>query len=399
VTTDPYPLDAHFIQRAGEVLAHMRATSPVREVATHPGDVAWLISRHADAAELYSDPRLIQAPETAAELGNSDAVPISDPANQLLIHNMLYRDGADHTRLRRAVSGAFTPAAVARLQQPIEEYVTRLLDDIGPADPVDLMTAFCSPIPMFVISEILGIPESDRDQFASWAHDINNQPTIEAWRNSTIASANYLRGLIDEKRAHPTSDILSELITIADHGDLSPDELISTAILLVFAGSDTTVGLLANSVISLLSAPDQLAAVLDHPELLDKGIDELLRHGSPVNITIPRYPTEPITIDGVTIPRGAQILLSLQSANHDHHQFPDPDRLDLNRATNGHLAFGRGAHYCIGAPLARLEGRIALGLLLRRFPTMRLATDPASLPRRDSLLMNTVTTLPIHLHT
>lgn len=311
--------------------------------------------------------------------------------------SLLYLDPPDHTRIRRLVNKTFTPRAVEHLRPKIEQLADELLDRMAEQGEVDLISAYALPIPMLVICELLGVPEDDRADFTAWSEAINGTQDDPAVKREAYA---YLEKLVADKRTRPGDDLLSALAVAASEegGALSETELLHNAELLLVAGHDTTVFLIANTVLALLGAPEQLAEVRAEPGLLPAAIEEVLRYDSPVNISSQRWTTEPVTLSGVTVPVGQPLLVSVMSANRDPAQFDDPDRFDTHRDQSArHLGFGHGIHYCPGAPLARMETHIAVGKLIERFPDLRLAVSPDALTMRDSLLMHGPTTLPVRL--
>ncbi|WP_231158532.1 cytochrome P450 [Streptomyces sp. CNZ748] len=283
------------------------------------------------------------------------------------------------------------------LRPKIEQLVDELLDRMAAQGEVDLVSAFALPIPLLVISELLGVPEEDREPFVTWADAVNG---TEHDPEVTQEAYAYLRKLVADKRADPADDLLSALSVVAaeEGGSLSETELLHNAMLLLVAGYDTTVYLIANTVLALLQAPEQLAEVRENPALLPDAIEEVLRYDSPVNISSPRWAAEPITLNGVTVPAGQPLLISIMSANRDAAHFDDPDRFDIHRDKSGrHLGFGHGIHYCPGAPLARMETLIAVGKLIERFPGLGLAVSSDTLTMRDSLLIHGPASLPVRL--
>jgi cytochrome P450 len=249
-----------------------------------------------------------------------------------------------------------------------------------------------------VISVLLGVPTADRDNFQGWIEPFITTATPDEVQAAHDTLNGYLGGLIAEKRTKPTGDLLSALVNVSEDGDrLSENELLSMLFLLILAGYETTVNLIGNAVLALVQNPAQLAALRADPALLPGAVEEFLRFESPLNVATTRFSTEPVQVGDVEIPAGEFVLIALLAANHDCGQFPDPDRLDVTRRINPHLAFGHGIHYCVGAPLARLEGEIALERLLRRFTGITLDPDAGPLTYRASTLMRGLHTLPVQL--
>ncbi len=405
---EPQPLGDRYFQDPLRVFARMREESPVTSVITPEGQRAWLITRYEDVRKALADPRLSK---DWRKLRSPGFVP--DPAVGFLMAHMLNADPPDHTRLRRLVQKAFTPGRVAALRPRIEAITASLLDamarggsgDGGSAADdardgvVDLITAFAFPLPMTVICELLGIPDGDREEFKTWSQVIlSSTATFDEYRAAGGAMYAYFTRLLADKRAAPADDLLSALITARDSGDsLDEPELLAMIFLLLVAGHETTVNLIATGTLALLTHPSELSRLRADPALLPGAVEELLRYANPLNHATDRYAPEPLEVAGVKIPAGEPVLVVTSSANRDPARFPDPDRLDLGRDASGHVAFGHGIHYCVGAPLARLEGEIAFGALLSRFPGLSLAVDPAALRWRPSSLIHGLETLPVRL--
>jgi cytochrome P450 len=312
---------------------------------------------------------------------------------------MLFSDPPDHTRLRKLVTKAFTARTVEGLRPRIEQAAAGLLDAMPAGSTTDLISAYALPLPITVICDLLGVPEEDRDRFRAWTLSFVAVVPPEVLAEDARQLAAFLAALIEDKRAHPGEDLLSRLVQVSDDGDhLSAGELLSMSFLLLVAGFETTVNLIGNGVLSLLRHPGQLALLQSDPALLPGAVEEFLRYESPLHIATYRFTAEPVRVGGVEIPAGQFVRISVLGANRDERQFADPDRLDITRPPGGHLAFGHGIHHCLGAPLARLEGQIAIGALLRRFPGLALAAEPGEdLRWRDSTLMHGLHELPVRL--
>ncbi|WUH90049.1 cytochrome P450 [Streptomyces sp. NBC_00433] len=354
---DPYP-----------TYARLRAEGPVHRVITPEGDTTWLVVGHEAARAALADPRL------GKDFRNLSTDAYSLPANA----NMLNADPPEHTRLRRLVAREFTPRRVAALQPRIQQITDELLDAAMREPTADLVDALAFPLPMMVICELLGVPDLDRKAFRGWSNDFVSGDGEAEWRAAQAMSA-YLTELIEDKRCGgPADDLLSALIrTRYEDGDsLSPDELTGMAFLLLVAGHETTVNLITNAVLALLRHPDQLAALRADITLIDGAVEEALRHEGPVETTTWRCATEPMTIAGTAVPQGDSVLISLAAADRDPARFPAPDTFDIRRPAQANLAFGHGIHYCLGAPLARLEARVAIPTLLARAPELALVPEP-----------------------
>jgi cytochrome P450 len=355
---------------------------------------AWLVTRYDDAAALLRDPRF------SKEQVTSKLVYLPGFA-KALAENMLGQDPPDHTRLRALVSKAFTPRRVEEFRGRIQAICDGLLDAARPRD-FDLVRDYALPIPLTVISDMLGIPEADRHRFHVLTRRsiVIGAPTrlldVPIALPSVWLLMRYFRRLFAERRANPGDDLISALVQAEEAGDrLSEDELMGTAILLLFAGYDTTVNLIGSGALALLEHPEQRARFVDDPSLAEPAVEELLRYTSPVEMTPPRVAREDVSIGPVTIRRGEMASAVLGSANHDQSQFRDADKLDLTRDPNRHLALGAGIHFCLGAPLARMEGQIALTTLFHRCPGLRLAQPAGSLSWRKLLPLRGLEALPV----
>jgi cytochrome P450 PksS len=330
-------------------------------------------------------------------------MPWTPRATRALTHTMINRDPPDHTRLRALVTKAFTPRVVERMQERIQAVCHELLDAAHARGRAELVRDYALPVPLTVITDLLGVPREDRRQFAGWSRKVAAGTSgalldVVLAQPALIRAVRYLRKLIALRREHPGDDLVTALVEAEEAGDkLSEDELVGMIALLLLAGYETTINLIAVGTLTLVQHPDQRARFLAEPELAESAVEELLRYTSPADIAAFRIAREDVPVGGIVIPRGAIVLCALTSANRDDRQFPEPDRLDLGRDPNRHLAFGIGPHFCVGAPLARLEGRIALTTLFRRFPSLALAVPAESLRWRRGLLFRGLEELPIEL--
>ncbi|MFF0633782.1 cytochrome P450 [Nocardia sp. NPDC004151] len=377
-----------------------REDGPVRQVRFPDGIVRWVVLDYAAGRAALNDPRLRKAAAVNDELlSRKRGVPPSDPKQLAVLTHMLSTDPPGHTRLRKLVTRAFTPRRVAELAPRIEEITDGLLDALAGRDEVDLLHEFAEPLPITVICELLGVPLGDRDDFQEWTRALVAVAGLEENRASAAAAmADYLTGLVRAKREQPESDLLSALVLSADDGDtLTETELVGMATLLLIAGHDTTVNLIANGTLALLRNPEQLRALQTDPEAIPAAIEEFLRFDGPVNMSTVRHTAEPVTIAGTDIPAGEFVFVALPAANRDPERYQEPDALDPTRDTGGHLAFGHGIHFCVGAPLARLEARVAFSALLSRFPDLRLARPAQELEWHPSTLMHGLKELPVQL--
>lgn len=399
VHTEPLVLDDAFIQRPHRHYVSMRADHPVRRVRTASGLPAWLVTRYADVRAVLRDPRVAKDSVRTAELFAAKRPPgqATGEFTSSLVKHMLNSDPPDHTRLRKLVMKAFTPKRVEALRPRVEEITAALLDEMAGQSEVDLIDAYAFPLPISVISELLGVDESRRDEFRAWSNAL-----VGADRDAVSAAAGemtaYLKELIEAKRRAPADDMLSDLVHASEDLDrLSQAELLAMAFLLLVAGHETTVNLIGNCVLGLLCHPAQLAAVRADPGLVPNAVEEALRWEGPVNLATVRHTTEPVTVSDVEIPAGEIVFVALGSADRDERRFDEPDTFDITRDVSGHVAFGHGIHFCLGAPLARMEGRIAVRRLLERYDDLRLARPVEDLRWRFSTLVRGVEELPVSL--
>ncbi|OEJ60032.1 cytochrome [Streptomyces agglomeratus] len=378
---DPYP-----------TYARLRNAAPVQKVPTGSGGrYSFVVTGYAEAREAFNDPRLSK--NTARFFAGRPSQRDLHPA---VSQNMLATDPPQHARLRGLVTKAFTTGAVARLRPYIAGLVDELLDAWPDHGPVDLVESLAVPLPVTVICEMLGVPEVDRRLVRTWSGDLfaaGDSTRIDA---ASHAVAGYMTDLVAARRGSPGESLLDDLIAVRDGQDkLTEDELVSLAVLLLVAGHETTTNFIGNAALALLQHPESLARLRAEPQLLGNALDELLRFDSPVGIATFRYSTEALTLGGTVIPEGVPVLIAPGAANRDPDRFPAPDQLDLDRGATGHLAFGHGIHRCLGAPLARAEGELALRAVISRFADVRLAAPAEELAWRHTRLMRGLTTLPL----
>lgn len=394
--TDPFTATTPGERHAA--YAALAATGPVHRITLPNGVPAWLVTGYDAVRRVLSDPRLVKtAPRRSGPGGGTLAPDINAAMN----NHLLRLDPPDHTRLRRLVSAAFTRRRVEQLAPRVQRIADELLDAVGEAAEIDLIEAFAYPLPITVIGELLGVPSDRKVEFRSWSTTIvaGSLATAPSWTAAATALIGYVRKLLTAKRAEPGDDLLSVLLQARDGSEqLSEDELTSMVFLLLIAGHETSVNLIGNGMHALLTHPDQLALLRAKPELLDEAVEELLRFDGPLQLATFRWTTEPVEIGPVVLPAGEIVLPGLLAANRDPSRIADPQGLDLGRPDNPHLTFGHGIHHCLGAPLARLEGRIALGSLLTRFPDLRLAVPPGQLNWLPGVLMHGLAALPVALH-
>ncbi|MGH9884691.1 MAG: cytochrome P450 family protein [bacterium] len=390
---------SEFKARAYDYYAKLRAEAPVQAVKLPNRHTVWLVSRYDDVAALLKDARLAKDRNNATGSRPFSRLPGMLGFLQAIERNMLDLDVPHHTRLRGLVHLAFTPRLVERMRSRIEDLSEELLARAIRRGRMDLIADYALPIPLTVISEMLGIPTADQLGFHRWSSAVvaaTAKPNLFRVLPAIWNFVRYLRRIIAAKRERPEDDLISALVAAEESGErLREDELVAMVFLLVIAGHETTVNLIGNGTLALLQWPEQHERLRAEPQLDASAVEELLRYDSPVEVSTERYAREPITIAGVTIPTGALVYGVLASANRDATQFEEPDRLDLGREKNRHLAFGQGIHYCLGAPLARLEGRIAIRRLLDRIPGLELAVPCSALRWRKGLNIRGLEELPV----
>lgn len=364
-----------FKTHAHERYATLRALAPIHRVRMPDGSIGWLVVGHELARTALAHPLLSKDPAPYEEELRASGRHIL-LAGSGFGGNMLMADPPQHTRLRRLVSGAFTTGAVEALAPRVEELAHQYIDAFAPPGEADLVTAYTGPLPMAVICELLGVPAERRDDLQSWTRAAMTTPS-DRQRAGLLAINSYLRELLEEKRNQPQDDLLSRLIAVRDEDDgkLSDAELLGTAVILVAAGHETTVNLLGNAMVALLDHPDQAQALRLAPERIPGAVEEFLRYDAPVESSPTRFATERFNLGGAVIEPGDTVTVALTSAGRDApvEGGSDPDRLDVLRHNARHVSFGHGIHYCIGAPLARLEATIALRVLLSRLPDLEWA--------------------------
>jgi cytochrome P450 len=379
--------------------ARLRAEAPAYRVNLPGKGPAWLITRYDDAARLLKDPRLAKDRRNALAAGPPAKQPWMPAFMQPLMYNMLDLDDPDHARLRGLVHKAFTPRLVGQLRGRVESLMAELLHKVRRSGRMDLVRDIALPLPVTIIADMLGVPPEERMDFHRWSNRmVSVSSSFEFLRIIPDAWAffRYLRRLIARRRADPQDDLTSALVQAEEQGDsLNEDELLGMIFLLLVAGHETTVNLISGGVLALLQHPDQCAELRRRPELIGTAVEELLRYTSPVQLATERYARADMTIAGAEIRQGDLVLAVLASANRDETQFADPNALDLAREPNRHLAFGSGGHYCMGAPLARLEGQIAISTLLDLLPAMRLLERPDALRWRRGVFLRGVERLQL----
>jgi cytochrome P450 len=395
---EPVSLDGDsYYQDPQGLFARLRESRPVALVPMPGYGRVWVVTRYDDVRAVLADPRM--AKDVHRWPGGGRSRP--SEATGIYAH-MLHADPPDHTRLRRLVQKPFASRRAA-LRPRTEKIAGDLVEQMArrDGDVIDLLGEYARPLPITVICDLLGVPAADRE----WIRDTvyaYDQPAEHARVEQELAA--YFTELIAAKRAEPGDDLVSDLVIASDNANadaaadgLTGNELVSAAFLLIMAGFDTTVNLIASGTLALLAHPRELARLRQDPSLLPAAVEELLRFTSPVNHANDRFTTEDVPIGDAVIPAGEWVIPAIAAGDWDPARFPDPDRLDLGRDTSGHLAFGHGVHHCLGAPLARMEAEVALAALLDRFPRITIAVPSSELRWRPVSLMNGLESLPVSL--
>lgn len=386
---DPYPF-----------YAQLRREMPIIRMKQGRRGESFYVSRYDDAMVLFKDT------ERFANDKRNAGHKVSWLESRLslgLIDSMVMKDGTDHRRLRTLAHKAFMPARVAALEQRIAQLTEGLLEAADARGTMDLMTDLALPLPVAVISDMMGVDERYQHDFHRWMKgilELDGASTLELLTNAPnmIKLNRFLRALIAERRKNKGTDVLSALIDAEEAGDkLSFDELVASTLILLLAGHETTVNLLGSGVLALLEHPEQLERLREHPELMDAAVEEMLRYTSPVQLNAPRFALEDTELCGVFIRKGDAVSGILGSANHDETHFADPERFDIGRQPNRHVAFGFGPHFCLGAPLARLEAKVFFQTFLRRYKDIQLAVPRSDLTWRRSQSVRGLTSLPLRV--
>src|SRR6266487_726012 len=379
--------------------AQLRAQAPVFAVKLPTKERAWLVTRYDDVLSVLKDERFAKDRRNAMSPEQLKKQPWIPPMFKPLERNMLDLDSPDHTRLRALVHKAFTPRLIEQMREQIQALTNELLDAVEPNGSMDLIADFALPLPLTVIGRILGVPSEDNDKFHRWTKTMISGGTnrnLFVLVPSMMSFMGYLKKLIKQRRAAPKDDLVTALVQAKDGSDsLSEDEILAMIVILLVAGHETTVNLIGSGTLALLEHPDQLAKLRNEPTLIKTAIEELVRFVCPVETATERYAREDIPIVGTTIPRGELVLAVLGSANRDAKYFDNPDALDITRSNNKHLSFGHGVHYCLGAPLARLEGQIAISTLLQRMPNLHLSVAPDQLRWHGAFVLRGLEALPV----
>ena len=404
-TARKYELYSHeFRQNSHAVFAQMRAHDPIIEQAGLDGTTPiWFVTRYEEVQQVLlddehfvRDPALVYSAEEREKIFGAP----NEFIDSMMNNHMLNKDGEHHRRLRSLVSKAFTPKVIQNMRPRIEMIAGGLLDKVQANGRMELISDFAFPLPITVIAELLGIPLHNQNQFRTWSNAFVRPAITEEEQKAAFLLlqefAAYMQNLVADRRLHPQDDLLSGLIHAEEAGDrLSQSELFSMLSLLIVAGHETTVSLIGNAVLALLQNPDVRDQIMSNPNLIPLAVEEFLRFDSPVKRPLTRIVKEDISLGGQQLKRGDLIIPIIGSANRDEMQFPSAATLDIFRKPNAHIAFGKGAHYCLGAPLARLEGEIALRVLFDRIPDVMLDLAPEDLQWRDVPIFRSLVRLPV----
>jgi cytochrome P450 PksS len=381
------------------IYRRLRSHEPVSRAIEPRGFPVWLIARYDDCYAVLRDGRLTKDARKLTPAQRSVYSCLTEPIAGLTRH-MLSSDPPDHGRLRALIGKAFTPERVDTLRPRVEAITASMLSAIEGRGAMDLLSDFASPLPVTVIAELLGVPTKDRAHFRAWTVALTASPDgeeeQEQWRAAGMSFARYLQDLIAARRAEPGEDLVSGLVLAEEAGDrLSSEELLGMLFLLLVAGHETTTHLIANGVNALFEHPDQRALLTQRPELIGTAVEEMLRFAGSVKLATARWTIEDTEVGGQRIPAGEMVVPLLLSANRDEARFPDPDRFDITRSPNKHLAFGTGIHFCLGAPLARLEAQVAIPALLDRLPDLQLAVPTEALEWSNAFLFRSMVRMPV----
>ncbi|OEH91093.1 cytochrome P450 family protein [Bacillus solimangrovi] len=384
-------------------LEYFREHDPIHPFYVYLGDIkanAWLITRYQDVLALFNHKYVTK--DVINNLNEEEKKEWKYGSNiELIFNNMLFKDPPDHSRLRTLVHKVFTPKMISELKNRIEQISIELIEKMKDKKNVDLLDDYAYPLPVTVISEMMGIPKEDRNKFRVWSKMItdisNNAEEVQKFESSIQEFMQYLEETIEKRKKVPSDDIISGLVIVEENGEmLSHNELLSMLLLLIVAGHETTVNLIGNGMLALLQHRDQLEKLRENPEYIKTAIEELLRFTNPVEFATERYAREDFIFHGNEIKKGDFLFLGLAAANRDPLQFANPNELDITRHPNKHLAFGHGIHACLGAPLARLEGQVAFQHLLEHFPNISLDVDDKEIIWRRSEIFRGLEALPIH---
>ncbi|PET32796.1 cytochrome P450 [Bacillus anthracis] len=390
---------AQFKEDAYEIYKESRKMQPILFVNEVEIGKEWLITRYEDALPLLKDNRLKKDAANVFPQDTTNMYLSVDNSEHLTTH-MLNSDPPNHNRLRSLVQKAFTPKMITQLDERIQRIADDLISEIERKGTLNLVDDYSFPLPIIVISEMLGIPKGDQAKFRVWSHAVIASPEtpeeIKETEKQLSEFITYLQYIVDVKRKDPKEDLVSALILAENEGHkLSAPELYSMIMLLIVAGHETTVNLITNTVLALLENPNQLQLLKDNPKLIDSAIEEGLRYYSPVEVTTARWAAEPFQIHEQTIQKGDMVVIALASANRDETVFENPEIFDITRENNRHIAFGHGSHFCLGAPLAKLEAKIAITTLFNRMPKLQIKGDREEIKWQGNYLMRSLEELPL----
>ncbi|PRD11426.1 cytochrome P450 [Bacillus sp. MYb56] len=390
---------AQFKEDAYEIYKESRKVQPILFVNQIEIGKEWLITRYEDALPLLKDNRLKKDQANVFPQDTKNMHLSVDNSDHLTTH-MLNSDPPNHSRLRSLVQKAFTPKMISQLDGRIQRIADDLISEIERKGTLNLVDDYSFPLPIIVISEMLGIPKEDQAKFRIWSHAVIASPEtpeeIKETKKQLSEFITYLQYIVDVKRKNPKEDLVSALILAENEGHkLSARELYSMIMLLIVAGHETTVNLITNTVLALLENPKQLQLLKENPELIDSAIEEGLRYYSPVEVTTARWAAEPFQIHDQTIQKGDMVIIALASANRDETVFENPEVFDIMRENNRHIAFGHGSHFCLGAPLARLEAKIAITALFKRMPSLQIKGERDKINWQGNYLMRSLEELPL----
>ncbi|WP_341517738.1 cytochrome P450 family protein [Bacillus paramobilis] len=390
---------AQFKEDAYEIYKESRKMQPILFVNEVEIGKEWLITRYEDALPLLKDNRLKKDAANVFPQDTTNMYLSVDNSDHLTTH-MLNSDPPNHNRLRSLVQKAFTPKMITQLDGRIQRIADDLISEIERKGTLNLVDDYSFPLPIIVISEMLGIPKEDQAKFRVWSHAVIASPEtpeeIKETEKQLSEFITYLQYIVDVKRKDPKEDLVSALILAENEGHkLSAPELYSMIMLLIVAGHETTVNLITNTVLALLENQNQLQLLKDNPKLIDSAIEEGLRYYSPVEVTTARWAAEPFQIHEQTIQKGDMVVIALASANRDETVFENPEVFDITRENNRHIAFGHGSHFCLGAPLARLEAKIAITTLFKRMPELQIKGNREDIKWQGNYLMRSLEELPL----
>jgi cytochrome P450 len=387
-TNDPYPF-----------FEELRAEGSVHQIRLPDGTLSWWITGYEDIEAALNDWETFSSQVNNAvqdeNIQNSQALIRKD---EMLKHTMINRDPPDHSRMRKLVVRAFSASRIDALRPRIQQLADELLDDLAKRPSVDLVEDYAFPLPVGVICELLGVPHEDIPYYGALVTKLTGAQSPQEGKEAIEALKNFITEKLAAKRTNPGDDVFTAMVQAADEGTLSEPELPAMGLQLLTAGHETSIYMISGGMLRLLENPEQLAKLRENPDLVAPAIDELLRFDPPPVPGIFRHVTKDVTVDGTTIPKGALVILNLAAANRDSGKFSCPEKLDVSREDNPHMAFGGGVHYCLGARLARLEGEVAFATLLRRFPNLELAVPAEQVRHRPLNFLQRLESLPVKLN-